>query len=75
MFADTFHDTKAAAMKEVARRRADPASRDLVTRVEDSPYGGYRVRSMPADFYVDQLADGPGIFSGGRSHRWLELTS
>ncbi len=75
MFADTFHDNKADAMKEVARRRGDPAARDLVTRVQESPYGGYRVRSMPADFYVDQIADGPGIFGDGRSRRWPELAS
>lgn len=64
MFADTFHDRLSDAMTEAARRRADPSARDLVTQVGESPYGGYRVRSMPADFYVDQIADGPGIFGG-----------
>jgi hypothetical protein len=59
MFSDTFHDTIAQAMEEVARRRSDPQGKELVTRVERSPYGGYRVRPMPADFYVDLLSDGP----------------
>jgi hypothetical protein len=73
MFADTFHDHLADAMKEAARRRADPAARELVTRVDDSPYGGYRVRSVPADFYVDQIADGPGVFGAGLRRPWPEL--
>jgi hypothetical protein len=73
MFADTFHQHMADAMKEVSRRRSDPASRDLVTRVEESPYGGYRVRSVPADFFVDQIADGPSTFFATR--RWPELAS
>jgi hypothetical protein len=73
MFADTFHDHLADAMKEANRRRAEPGARDLVTRVDESPYGGYRVRSMPADFYVDQIADGPGIFTSGLRRHWPEL--
>lgn len=75
MFADSFHDKLADAMNEATRRRTDPAARDLVTKPEESPYGGYRVRSMPADFYVDQIADGPGVFSGGLRRRWPELAS
>lgn len=74
MFADTYHETLADAMKEASRRRSDPAGRDLVTKVDESPYGGFRVRSMPADFYVDQIADGPGIVGGGFGRRWPELT-
>jgi hypothetical protein len=73
MFADTFHKTKQEAMDEVARRRADPQGKELVTRVERSPYGGYRVRSMPADYYVDMLADGPVPVSAGHvRRRWDE---
>jgi hypothetical protein len=75
MFADTFHDRIADAMAEAANRRADPRSSGMITRVETSAYGGYRVRSMPADFVVDQLADGPGMFSGGLRGRWPELAS
>jgi hypothetical protein len=74
MFSDSFHTRLADAMKEASRRRADPKARDLITRVEESPYGGYRVRSMPADFYVDQIADGPGMFSGSR-RLWPEIAS
>jgi hypothetical protein len=72
MFSDTFHKTMQDAMDEVARRRADPRGMELVTRVERSPYGGgYRVRSMPADFYVDMIADGPmPISTGDIRRRW-----
>jgi len=73
MFADAFHDSLADATKEAARRRTGLAARDLVTRIEKSPYGGYRVRSMPADFYVDQIADGPSLFGSGLRCRWPEL--
>jgi hypothetical protein len=73
MFSDTFHDTLAAAMDEVARRRGDPQGKELVTRIERSAYGGgYRVRSMPADYFVDLLADGPIPVSGGR-RKWEEM--
>jgi len=70
MIADTFHKTMAEAMDEVARRRAQ--SKDLVTRIERSAYGGFRVRSMPADYYVDMLADGPVPVSTDSVHRRWE---
>ena len=73
MFADSFHERFAEAMAEAARRRAAPQADELVTRVERSPYGGFRVRSVPADFFVDQLVDGPASFSGGSGRRWAEL--
>ena len=74
MFADTFQDRLADARVEADRRRADKNGYDLVTKVETSPYGGYRVRSMPADYYVDRIADDPGILpAGGWGQRWAEL--
>ncbi len=54
----SFHTTLSAALRESARRRSFPDSAEMIVRVEPSPYGGYRVSAMPADFYVDQLADG-----------------
>jgi hypothetical protein len=71
MFSDTFHNTLAEAMDEIARRRAALQGKELVTRVERSPYGGYRVRSMPAEYYVDLMADGP-VASNTR-RRWEEM--
>ena len=58
MYADTFHKDFREAMEESGRRRAEPGSAAYLTRVERSPYGGYRVRSIPADLFVDQLIDG-----------------
>ena len=73
MFVDTFHKTMREAMDEVARRRADPQGRELMTRIERSPYGGFRVRSMLADFFVDTIADGPMPISTGHvRRRWNE---
>jgi hypothetical protein len=59
MFADTYHESIEDALAETARRRSDPTGREFVTKIEPSSYGGYRVRSLPADFFIDQLADGP----------------
>ena len=60
MFVDTFHNTMADAMEEVARRRSDPNGAELITRVEPSPYGGFRVRSVPADIWLEMQA-GAGL--------------
>ncbi len=66
MFADTFHKTLSAAMAEVKRRRAQGRAELLITRIEESPYGGFRVRSFPAEFMIDDLADRT---SGIKNHR------
>ncbi len=58
---DTFHRTMTEAMEEASRRRANPVFKDFLTRVEPSPYGGFRVRSFPAELFIEQLADGPAI--------------
>lgn len=67
MFADTFHKTLAEAMAEAARRRASPEGTGFLTNVDRSPYGGYRVRSIPAELVVDQLIEGP--FAGNAFRR------
>lgn len=59
VLSDSFHKTMSEAVAEAARRRANPALKDVLTKVEPSPYGGFRVRSYPADLFIDQLADGP----------------
>jgi len=56
---DSFHDTMREAYIEANRRTSDPAFPDMIIRVEPSRYGGFRVRSIPADLYIDQLVDGP----------------
>jgi hypothetical protein len=59
MFADSFCDTLTAAMAEVDRRRSQNRGEQMITRIEDSPYGGFRVRSFPAEFIVDSVSE-PG---------------
>ena len=44
------------ALEEVARRRATKAA-GTITKYERSPYGGYRVYSVEADVFVDDLLD------------------
>lgn len=57
--ADAYFSSLRAALQEATRRRADPRLRGMATHVEDSPYGGgYRVRTVPADLFVDQIIDG-----------------
>ena len=74
MFPDSFHDNIADALEEVAKRRADPEGKNLITRVEPSGYGGFKVRSIPAEFYIDLLADGPMPISANVTRRrWAEL--
>lgn len=43
----------AEARAEAVRRRANPAWEGFVTRVVESPYGGYLVRSVPMDLFLD----------------------
>ncbi len=60
MSPDTFHKTLGEAMEEMGRRRASLDGGSYITKVEPSPYGGFRVRSLPAELYVDQLIEGSG---------------
>jgi hypothetical protein len=73
MFPDSFHKTMQEAMEEVARRRADPQGKEIVTRIQSSPYGGFRVRSLPADLYVDMLADGQLLVAADARRQREEL--
>ena len=45
----------------------------LITRIEPSPYGGYRVRSVPAEFMIDSMVD-MGISSPGHARLVAALT-
>lgn len=50
------------AMHEATERRASPVADDAVTRVDRSPYGGYRVYtvslSMAMEFFLDVAGSG-----------------
>lgn len=54
-FGDMYCKTIDEAFKEIARRKRDADG--VITRFEESPYGGYRVYSLPADVLVDDLVD------------------
>lgn len=55
LFMDSFHDSMEEAVKEAHIRKL--AGEPSITTVEPSPYGGWRVRSVSADFAVDMMAD------------------
>lgn len=64
MIADSYAQTREEADEEVRRRRRDPAFAGYITKVETSPYGGFRVRSVSAEWIVDGLIDGPAVMPG-----------
>ncbi len=66
---NSFHKTVSEAYAEVRRRKSDPAFHDMIVRVEPSGYGGFRVRAIPADLYIDQLMDGPVVSGYGVARR------
>ena len=54
-FRDFYCDTIEEAFTELRRRKS--TAEGIITRLEESPYGGYRVYSVPVDLFVDDLAD------------------
>ncbi len=48
--------TRGEARKEMERRRAAD-SEGVIVKCDKSPYGGFRVYSIPVDSYVDDLLD------------------
>ncbi len=53
---DTWFGTAEEAHAAATKMRKDHP--DLMVRTVRSPYGGYRIVSIPADVWVDGLADG-----------------
>ena len=68
---DVFCNTFDEAVAEIGRRKRDADADGVVTSFEESPYGGYRVYSVPADDIVDNLVDPiyPGIHPRPRQRR------
>lgn len=58
---DACFDTQDDALDEVRRRRSDPDKADMIVRCEQTGYGNWLVRSIPADLIVEALADGPSV--------------
>lgn len=57
LFTDFYCDTIDSAFEEISRRKAMQSTESIITRYEESPYGGFRVYSMSAEVFVDDLAD------------------
>jgi hypothetical protein len=55
LFTDAYHSSIDDALRDAHRRKqgVEPA----IVTVEPSPYGGWRVRCLPADFAVDMMAE------------------
>ena len=68
-FKDFYCDTFDEAFAEVRRRKS--AAEQIITRLDESPYGGYRVYSIPLDLFVDDLVEPsqPSIPGGGFTTR------
>ena len=54
---DKYCRTLLEARQEVARRRESLFADEVITRHEESRYGGYRVYSIPKEEYVEALVD------------------
>ena len=54
---DSYHDTRQEAFEEASRRRASPVAPDAVTRIGESPYGGYRVYTVPFSLALEVFMD------------------
>ena len=55
LYRDSYHDSLDDAVREAHSRKA--AGEPIITKVEESPYGGWRVRSISAEFAIDFMAD------------------
>lgn len=61
--ATAYFDSREEALQEVRRRKAEPNDDNILVRYERTGYGNWRVYSVPADFVVDSIADGPSPIS------------
>ena len=52
---DFYCDTIEEAFAELRRRKS--AAEGVITRLNQSGYGGYRVHSVPVELFVDDLVD------------------
>ena len=60
LYFDTYEEASQVAQRI---RQSSTLNGGVFTSVESSPYGGWRVVSMPAEVYADLVTD--GLASGG----------
>ncbi len=53
---DFYCESMEEAFREAGKRRTANAAAGMITRVELSKYSGYRVFSLPAEIFVDDLS-------------------
>jgi hypothetical protein len=61
LYRDSYHDSLDDALREAHNRKVGEES--VLTKVEESPYGGWRVRSISAEFALDLMADSSAMQS------------
>ena len=54
---DSYHDTRQEAFEEASRRKTSPPAPDAVTRIDESPYGGYRVYTVSLSLAMEVFTD------------------
>ena len=64
---DAYFATRHEAFEEVCRRKASPVVPDAVTRLDESPYGGFRVYTVSLSHAMEMFADftEAGVSVGG----------
>ena len=70
MLIDIYVRSRKEALDEIQRRRFGADGGDMIHRIVESPYGGYRVHSMSPDLAIDFALDdvGSDLSLGGRRH-------
>lgn len=58
---EAYYETQEEALEEVRRRRSSGGDDAMLVRCERTGYGNWRVVSIPAEFVVDTVADGPSL--------------
>ncbi len=75
--AAAYFETKDEALQEVRKRKSRSSDTAMLVRCEQTGYGTWRVLSVPADFVIDSMADGPVPFAGvhgfqTQNPKWLK---
>lgn|GEM_PF-6578261 len=56
---ETYFNDHSQALEEAARIRASSRTSDVVVKIDESPYGGYRIRVIPTEIAIDMAGYEP----------------